>query len=322
MENIHSEKENSYFDYIMKIIWIVSWTIFCLNIFLDYSNIFSDYSNIVLFIAILSMHINFAYKPLRSLLNKDKTPNFLTNLINAIRIILSVAIIISFYRILLTKNYSLKYSYFVIGISFITNLIMSFIEDIIKRYKSRKSEGKKIDETFIFGYLILGMIVFTILYYSITGILNFEQKEIILDDLKIPDYIDIYEYNKDIDEMYSDKIEVNNTILIKEIFDQLNNEEINSLRLTDYYNYKRMVNDNKPYYMLYCRYDDKTNNKDKILENGYIYRFELTSKGYLVIREFNSESNKIFFIPDYDVYRVKLSQETINKILNYIDINK
>lgn len=315
MENIDSEKKRSYLGYIIIVIGILS-------IFIILTNKYINYSTSVLFIALSSIYITiFVIKPMDQKVKKDEMQSFITNLTNIIRVILVFSFIISLYKILLTKDYSLNYTYFVCGISLISIIVMNFIEDVIKKYKSRRSEGKKFNNLYILGRILLGLLMLTISFQFVIKILNTENKEIILKDIRLPEYITVYE-NEDIDTvLYSEKIEIDDKILIKEIFEEINDKKIKNLRYADYFNYIKL-SFKSPYYNLLCRYETNVKFKDENLENGYINEFEMFSNGYIVIKDRNWDHNLFSFKSSDYVYRIKLSQNTIDKIYNYINSKK
>lgn len=315
MENIDSEKKRSYIGYIITVMAILSF-------FIILTNKSINYSTSVLFIALSSIYITvFVIKPRKQKLKKDEMPSFITNLTNIIRVILVFSFVIALYKIMMTKDYNLKYSYFICGTSFISITVMNFIEEIIKRYKSRKSKGKKLNVLYILGKILLGFLALTLSFQFLIKSCNIENKEIILKGIKFPEYITIYE-NEDIDTiLYSERIKINDKILIKEIFEEINDKKIKNLRYADYFNYIKLSFKN-PYYNLLCRYKTNVKYKDETLENGYINEFEMFSNGYIVIKERNWDHNFFSFKSSDYVYRVKLSQNTIDKILNYINSKK
>ena len=244
----------------------------------------------------------------------------LASVLFIIRIALALMLVVSLYRILLTKNYSLNYTYWVslisLGILYIINLFIASKRDYLKR----EAEGKKHNIIFAGTFFLLSVMLILLFGYIVISPIMLTPRHISLENLKVPKAINIHRIGEDSTvpiALISNESEIKDPAVINSIISELKAIDITNIRTTELINYERMKADNSPYYFLFFNYGSETVFKG--LEVGYINYLILTPNREVVIVEYGNRDS-FFFFRNYfnDIFPVSLSDKTLDMIINYI----
>lgn len=301
-------------DRIIMGIYIVNMITITLGVFIDVSAIFLFINIIILFSMV------YVLEPLNKYIKKGILKNKAIILAISSRMILMLIFAISLYKILLSNNYNLKYTYFICLVSFILLIISKMAEGLINDYSRRKIEGKKYNIIFLIVSIFLGIMILTIIVYFITRSYSYPSRRIVLDDVKIPEYISVYKYDYESGKTsigISEKNKIDSFEDLNKIMSELNSIEIESVTSTDLLNYYRKISNQDPYYVLIPSYKD-VSFKENTLEDGYIDIISIRSDGDMVIESIKLKDNRILGNRYYkEVYPINLSQETKDILSKY-----
>jgi hypothetical protein len=267
--------------------------------------------------------VQFVAIPINEYVEKDVLKNNLIILKIIIRIGLILILIVSLYKIILSRNYNLKYTYWICLVAFGLILLTIFIERLVKDYKERKLNQKKHNKLHIVVNLLIATFIIGVVGYNIGQSYIHPKRYIYLNNIKVPEYIIIYKH--DANESRKTSLNLNTNIKIKSLEDlkkitmELNSKEIENIITTDLFNYERMRSDNSPYYLISFHYADSINRENR-LENGYISFIIMTSNGNTAIGEINRREDFIFGNKYYnEIFPISFSEETVNMIFTYLD---
>jgi hypothetical protein len=242
----------------------------------------------------------------------------------AMRGILITLLAASMYRILYSKDYNLKYTYWIALVAFATIVITLPIGALIKDYKKRKSEGKKRNILFIIVSVLFISLWPCFIAYNIAVKYAYPERQIVLDNLKVPESITIYRYDREsnlFNPNFYSKINITEEDNINKIIKNLQSTKIESFTGTSLINYSRMRCDNLPYYMLMFHYTG-SDSWDNVLEDGYIDYVVVTTNRNTTIEETKKRSRLIFGVDIYnEIFPISLSQETVDMIFEYIKLH-
>lgn len=301
-------------DRIIMGIYIVNMITITLGVFIDVSAIFLFINIIILFFMV------YVLEPLNKYIKKGTLKNKAIILAISSRMILMLIFAISLYKILLSNNYNLKYTYFICLVSFILLIISKMAEGLINDYSRRKIEGKKYNIIFLIVSIFLGIMILTIIVYFVTRSYSYPSRRIVLDDVKIPEYISVYKYDYESGKTsigISEKNKIDSFEDLNKIMSELNSIEIESVTSTNLLNYYRKISNQDPYYVLIPSYKD-VSFKENTLEDGYIDIISIRSDGDMVIESIKLKDNRILGNRYYkEVYPINLSQETKDILSKY-----
>ncbi|WMM23308.1 hypothetical protein RBU61_10105 [Tissierella sp. MB52-C2] len=295
-----------------------------LNIIVFLIFIFFYIPMVVYFINIcVFLLVQFVAIPINEYVKKDVLKNNLIIFKIIIRIGLILILIISLYKIILSRNYNLKYTYWICLIAFGLILFTRFIERLVKDYKERKLNEKKHNKLYIATNILIATFIIGVVGYNIGQSYIHPKRDIYLNNIKVPECIVIYKH--DANESRKTSLNLNTNIKIESLEDlekitmELNSKVIKSITTTDLFNYERMRSDNSPYYLMSFHYEDSINTENR-LENGYISFIIMTSNGNTAIGEINRREDFIFGNKYYnEIFPISFSEETVNMIFTYLD---
>ncbi len=233
---------------------------------------------------------------------------------------------ISLYKVLLSTNYNLKYAYWVALISFLFMAAIFITELLIQNYKKRKQTGKKHNVLYIALSITVIVLIKGFAILSLIDSINYPQKSIVIEQVKVPQYISIYKYGDDegrrgsLNSILNSSIKITDLEFIKKIVSDIQPGRIENITSTELFNYQRMRDDNSPYYLIMFGYEDIFNENDGI-ENGYFTRLAITSNGYVAMEISNSKKGLLYNKYYDEVYPIRLSKDTIDMIFRYIQNN-
>ncbi len=303
-------------DYILiglLIINLIMLFIFRLN------DTFKDIQMIHLYILFI---IIFLVIPLHDYIKRGSLKNKLVVLLFIVRFGVGIIFSATSYQIFFTNNYNLKYTYWMWIICFIFAILISYFESLINDYQKRKSLEKRFNKLYIGGRILLIILLMCLPGETIGKEFIQSQKQLILNDIKIPESISIYKYDitkHDVNSYINSSIAINNPNDLRKITKELESARIVNITSTDLLNYERMREDNQCYYNLIFNYGDSKDEKID-LKNGYIYCLQVTANGNVVIKNINSYDRIIFGEQYYqETYPITLSKEIVNLIFVYIN---
>lgn len=226
-----------------------------------------------------------------------------------IRIVPPLVFIILGWKIFLSKNYNLKYTYWIAIILLIYELLMWILSNIVKHYNQRKSENKSHNLLYAIGEMVLWILLVGFMGYNCLRPYLQARHQIVLNNLKMPKKISIYSDNS------MEKCELTSPDDIEKIVKNLKSARIENYSSTDLANYNRMKLNSPTYYTVYLDYDN-SNNEARTLKNGYISSITINSNRTAVIN--NLSKNNSFGYTSYDdeIYPINLSKDTMDMILN------
>ncbi|WP_313757308.1 hypothetical protein [Tissierella sp.] len=271
--------------------------------------------SIVLFVQFIVIPIN-EYRKVDILKNKSVIS------ILTIRIGLIVVFNVCLYKIFLSNNYNLKYTYWVCFGTFSLIILVLLIEKLVNSYRERKLNEKKYNNLYILGNLLITIFIISILVYELILFRMRPSRNIFIDSVKVPEYISIHKYYANGSGKNSVNLNTNIKIKspedLKKITMGLNSIMIKNIISTDFLNYERMRSDNSPYYMMSFHYEN-SNNQENRLENGYIDRIIITSNKNIAIEQLNKDDFHLDRKYYYDIFPINFSEETINVIFTYLN---
>ncbi|TCK98057.1 hypothetical protein EDC19_0474 [Natranaerovirga hydrolytica] len=306
MEN----KERKIFDNVLHCVLII-------NIIFTFLYGMIKYNEIILFLNICSLFI-IGFVIL--------TPNNRFNIVTLVKCIFILLCVSSLYIIMFSKNYELKNTYWVVGISFISLFVINKAETISQEYrdnklKEKKSRRKKLLKQLL-GVLIIG------LYISIfVNKFVYPQRQIIIEDIKVPESIALYKDRKDFKLEPNEIISfLNSSIKIQpndiekitsELKVLLETKQLENITGTDFFNYLRRIDNVQHYRMSF--HNPLLDDEERILEKGYINQIIITHDRQVYIIENKSKPGLLFRNYYQEIYPVILSEEIVDLVLGYID---
>lgn len=256
--------------------------------------------------------------------NKEKEKNTVNkNVIRKtiLKSLVSLILLISFYRILVGRNYNLKYTYY-IALSCVFIIWFSlYYKNIADSYKADRREGKRVlNIKFIFD-LIFNTLVGLIFPYILLSSFFIPSDSMLLTKIVEPNTISMEkitkDYYKNIEEGLFDnnELDIDSSEAIEGIVEDIEGEKIENIIGTDLMNYQRMTEDYKDQYLLQFIYGETESGQ---LEDGYITFIRLLSNGEAFIEEINFKSFSIFNTGnDFSYYPIQLSKETRDTIFSF-----
>lgn len=201
------------------------------------------------------------------------------------------------------------------SISALTLIVIDIIRIFLKTESTclKKSAVKKVG-TFINRITLhCGLIVIVI--FGITVIYH-PPREVHLDNMKAPATFGVMKMDakKKGIERIVDRIYLNNENTIKEIFNEIkDNKKVDSIRGAEYVRFEKAYNRNDFYYWLIPFYDEHI--KEERIDQGYFDKIIIQPNGYVVIEERKHKHPFNLFKYPYFRYKIKLSQNSIDKII-------
>jgi cytochrome c biogenesis factor len=261
---------------------------------------------------------------INSYLSQRKVKDKSIVLLLAVKIALVLLPSVCFYLIVFSKNYNLKYTYWVGFISTCPLVFSSFYEGCKDKIQKRISREKKNNKLYLFGYLLITFTIVSFLVYIVINNYMRPSKEVVLDTIKTPNTVSVYKFsnNKNAPESpLKYQSETTATEIMKEVSTELQSISLKNLAGTEIFNYEKMKADQQLYYRIFFSYNENMF-KEGSLEEGYLDEILITSDNNVVILD--SKLKKAFILGEHhytDIYPINLSKETIDKILLIIDRN-
>lgn len=303
---------------LLKVIAIVN--IFSLLI----SNFFIKEFEVIIFINLLLLVlIEYILFPLSKQAKENTLKDRNVWLKVTFKAIMVLVLFLSVYRMFYTKNYDLKYTYFLAAISFLIILVEVLGRNILENYRDR--EEKEFGKFNLAWSILLSLAILVFIANSIYQKITIAENQLVLDNIKEPSSITI---NIVTDESYNNAGEwlfdnetksIEDPEQIKTIVDDLASKTINNASGIAYLNYQRMEDDRSNHYVLWFDYGDQAGEK-QTLEAGYISSIILNSNGQSLIEELKFKKGLIYeYTSYYDKYPVELSKESKELIYSYVD---
>lgn len=258
-----------------------------------------------------------------SYVKQRKVKNKSIVLIFAVKIALVLLASVCFYLIVFSKNYNLKYTYWVGFISTCLLLFNSFYEGCKDKIQKRISMGKKNNKLYLFVYLLITFTIASFLVYIVLNNYMRPSKEVVLDTIKTPNTVSVYKFSNNKNALEAPlkyQSETTATEIMKEVSTELQSISLKNLTGTEIFNYEKMKAAQQPYYRIFFSYSENMF-KEGSLEEGYLDEILITSDNNAVILD--SRLKKAFILGEHhytEIYPINLSKETIDKIL--LTINK
>lgn len=259
--------------------------------------------------------------PGREYFRRDCLKDRKVTLMFFIRRIPDVVLLVCGYEILLSKNYSLKYTYWIGAVLTIYLMLKLASHSIIEGYKEDKSNNRKHFWLFRTGAAVLWFLFLGFQFHIIMRPIIQPQHEIVLDNLKVPERIMIYKYENNKTHSMSPFTppisEISSPEHQEKIIKALRDTRVENITLTDLINHYRMRNDNSPYYILELEYSRSSTSRK--LEDGYVESIMITSNKQVVIKQ--SATREVLFGTKryYEIYPVDISEDIMDMIFKYID---
>lgn len=242
-------------------------------------------------------------------------------------LVLLLIFLICIYRIFATRNYDLKYTYYVAVISLYMIILTFTFKNAIKQIEEREQKGKKHNRKIVFLSSIVSLITLSISLYSFISI-NFTPEKIIsLKDLSVPQEIWIskisdtnYFTEPDIGfiDRKDNEISIQSPEDIGQIIKDLEYKEVSNLSTIEVFNFIRMKEDNTAHYNLYFDHEDHYRGEVG-LDEGYIWSITITSNNKIVIEErYYNYDNLLVGGERAAYYPVSFSNKTMELINSYI----
>lgn len=309
-------KKMNFAEYIMLAIVVICLIIEIVSRITGYFGMISFISLCVIFMVIAIV------SPVDNYFKKGIINNKSTIIIIFLRLVLVVMLVISWYKILLTKNYNLKYTYWAAIISISSIMIIYFIELLISDYRNKKANNKRYYKLNTIGSTLLVFLISSFYLFNLIQSFSRPKHHVVVNALKVPEKISVYKFSKNEFRRESVSVkpisEITSPEDIKKITKELEATSVGNITSIDLINYERMKSDNYPYYIMRFDYDN-TNGFITKLENGYIEEMMVTSNRNVAIEELISKEGLALFNKYYyDIYPVGLSKETLDMIFNYL----
>ncbi|MDT8717673.1 hypothetical protein IAI10_13460 [Clostridium sp. 19966] len=113
-----------------------------------------------------------------------------------IRMTLIILLLMSWYEISFSRNYNLKYTYWIAFLLIILESIIFTLRNSINSYKERGTSNKKYNLIYSIGISVLWTLFIVFQAYGLMQAYFQPKHQIALDNLKIPQSISIYSYEK------------------------------------------------------------------------------------------------------------------------------
>jgi hypothetical protein len=264
----------------------------------------------------------FVIKDIASPLNKVyKDGGFDNKLVRGIffiRASVVIAFTISLYLILLSKRYNLKYSYWVCFLSLILLILFSFLQGFWHRYIDRRVKGKKQNDLYFIGSLLMVIALTSVQYLELKPIFITESKQINLEQMKAPNSITIYQHNRwNSGFVLNNQITIDKTDDINMILSDLSGRTLKSLTSIESLNYQRLKAKNTPYYNLFFDFEDNVSNEN-IFNNNIVF-LVVTSNEIAAIEVLQIGKTSFFNKDIRYIYSVTLSEETYHMLSTYFN---
>ena len=235
--------------------------------------------------------------------------------------------LICIYRIFATKNYDLKYTYYIGVASLYIIIFGAFFTSALTQIEERKQKGKKYNGIIVLFSSVFSIITLSISLYSLISISISAPRELTLKNLVTPETMLV---SKVSDGNYFNQpdlqfgIEEDNDIEIKAsedielIMNELKSKKIKNVLSTDVFNFLRLKHFND-YYTLSFEYEDYYSNYLG-LEKGYVWNITIAYNGDVMVEESYSDFKNIFIGGErIAYYPINFSDQTMNLIKSYID---
>lgn len=243
-------------------------------------------------------------------------------LLLVVKITLVMLASVCFYLIVFSKNYNLKYTYWVGFISTCPLVFNSFYEGCKDKIQKRISKGKKNNKLYLFAYLLITFIIVSFLVYIVLNNYMRPSKEVVLDTIKAPNTVSVYKFSNNKNALESPlkyQSETTAREIMKEVSTELQSVSIKNLTGTEIFNYEKMKAAQQPYYRIFFSYNENMF-KEGSLEEGYLDEILITANNNAVILD--SRLKKAFILGEHhytEIYPINLSKDTIDKILLIIN---
>nr|WP_300003508.1 hypothetical protein [Tissierella sp.] len=246
-------------------------------------------------------------------------------------LILLLIFLICIYRIFGTRNYDLKYTYYVAVASLYMIILGTAFSSALKQIEEREVKGKRYNRIIVFIATVLSLITLSISLYSFISINISSSRQLTLNNLVAPESIWI---NKDSDSNYFIEpelefgVEEDNAKVIKasediqQILNDLESKEIKNLKMIDAFNFIRLKKFGSNNYTLFFDYEDYYAS-DEGLDKGYIGVITIASNGEIMIEErYYNFDNLLIGGERIAYYPINFSVETMDLIESYMDMDK
>jgi FlaA1/EpsC-like NDP-sugar epimerase len=308
-------KKMNFVEYIMMAIVVICLIIAIVSRITGYYGMISFISLCAIFMVIAIV------SPVNNYFKKGIINNKRTIMLIFLRLVLVVMLIISWYEILFTKNYNLKYTYWAAVISLGSIMVLYFIQKLINDYENKKFNNKGYNKLNIIGTTLLVFLIPSFYFFNFIQSFSRPKHHIVINALKVPEKISVYKLSKDERDKKSAGFmpisEITSPEDIKKITKELERRSVVNITSIDLINFERMKSDSYPCYIMRFDYDN-TNGLATKLENGYIEQMRVTSSRNIVMEEFTRKDESALFEKYYyDIYPVGLSKETVDMIFSY-----
>lgn len=234
--------------------------------------------------------------------------------------------LICLYRIFATRNYSLKYTYYIAFISLYMMIFGFIFKSAVKQFEERKNEGKKFNSLYIGFASIVTIVSFSLSLFSLMSVNFTSPRHLNIGDLHLPDKIfmskigegdffpstGIYFIDPD-----SNSIRIDAPEDIEKIVADLESKELENLAIIDSFNFIRMKWDNTNLHALVFDHKDYYMD-DGGLDQGYVWNITMTSNGKIVIEDRSyGNADSLFSYERISYYPVDFSRETMDLIDSY-----
>lgn len=282
-----------------------------LNLIFEYTSYFD-----LIFLIALSLLLAIVL-PVRGYIKKGTINCRLSIYHLLINTALVVMLITSVCTITFTKDYNLKYTYWIALISLGLIVYIYFLPHLINAYKEGKLKAKHGKLSVIFTASLALIFPYLEGYDLIKPYLH-PQREIVLENINTPKKITFSKFGQDVGEAYPETYEITSPDDINKIIGDLKSLRIKNISFTDLINYKRNERSNRPSYFVFFHYDSTDVNPKKI-ESGYISHMIVTSNRSIAIEERVSRHRFMRLDEHYsEVYPVSFSDGTMNMLFGYL----
>jgi len=196
--------------------------------------------------------------------------------------------------------------------------LFSFLQGFWHKYIDRRLKGKKYNDLYFIGSLLVVIALISVQYLELKPIFITESMQINLEQIKAPNSITIYQHNrKNNGFVLNDQITIDKTEDINKILSDLSGRTLKSLTSTELLNYERLKAKNTPYYNLFFDFVDNISN-EYIFDND-IVSLIITSNETAAIEVMHLGKTSYFSKDIRFAYSVTLSKETYHMLSTYFN---
>lgn len=296
---------------------IVLICILLVNVFILFINKYNLLSILSFFNLCFIYFIFYIILPFMKHIKKGQFNTKSIRTFSILRILTGTAIYFTLYQIYFSKDYTLKYTYYILFMALFLSFFIHIL-DLLADINWNQKNGRGRNNILPAMNLIIITALFLLFCNDIFTYVSIPKSSHDLKNIKVPESITVYKNvgSKVLVNGVDDgsNVVIDNPADVQTIINDLNSHFVKTFTAENRLNYIRMKDANQPTYTLVFNYDDKGS-----LENNYLPSMEITANRFSVIADNSSKSHVLYGTFEYaDFYPVSLSDDTLILIFNYI----